>query len=46
MKIFPFYLYFLKKYGKNKKLEEINKAKWKSVIDAGDKIKYCFQSRK
>ena len=26
------------KNGKDKKLEEINKAKWKSVVDSGDKI--------
>ncbi len=31
--------------GKNKKLEEINKTKWKSVIDAGDKIKVLLSKQ-
>ena len=33
------------KNGKDKKLEEINKTKWKSVIDANDKIRVLMSKR-
>lgn len=33
------------KNGKDKELENINKAKWKSVIDFGDKIKILFSKQ-
>jgi len=33
------------KNGKDKKLEEINKAKWKSVVDFGDKIRIMFSKQ-
>ena len=33
------------KNGKDKELENINKAKWKSFVDSGDKIKILFSKR-